>query len=775
MCEIIDTFVSHQKEANGVDILPMPDGFPKNYKEATAEQIGYLRQVLDSVAFHARDQQKISLGEQQEAFAGVMDAIYSNMAEMSTKWSPDDLSAWQNVKTVGRKVDAMLIRMEQLASWFDKNDPLGPFTTAVIRPLKAAQHGKDAMLRSLAEDFSKLPADPKWSKSLQDKVTNTVLLDTNGEPLRMTRQRLVSMILNMGNEQNMRTLVEGRSWDEGTVREYVRANAKKEDYDFAQGVWDMLEKRWEDVAEAGRKNTGVRPERVVEQALDTPFGRYRGGYYPLFRENTWEPITKLENLYARGDVNPVVYQASAMRARTGAIYPVELSLDRLPGNLRNLAHTVHYTEPVRNAYKVLSDPEFRNLVSEKFGPEYKDLFYDWLKDIAQDGGKADSRGEAWYNNISAIARANSVYMLMGWRPSTAFIHGGAALSNSVYEVGPRGLAKAAKDIFVSTPEDIVGEVDSMYRNPQKLQSVWAWAMDQSGELRNRNHNLDRDIRQEQDRALLGKTGWRAINAYHASYMVSTLDMMSAVPTWLAEYKAQRMEGVGHEDAVYTADRAVRQAHGSSGLMDQPQIQRMNETTKWFTTFYGYFNHNYNRQRDTGRMIMDLPRIYREEGMASAFGEVGKAFAQSIAYLLAPAVVHELVRPHPIEDESWGKWAVRSMLMQAGSTVPFVRDAAQAFVSGQAPKGGGPLGELLNAVLYRPVKDLADAMNPDKDVSKDVVKHLLELPGWLAPVLPMSRYSAGSWQYIWDKAMGNETGDDMYRLIMDGNPNERKQH
>jgi hypothetical protein len=772
-------FVEKKLREEMAHLTPLPETFPNDFSRLTLGEMRQLKDTLESHAWNARQEERIIKGEKQEALDAVKVQIMDNLSTLRTRYDRYDESVLGGLKSTGRNIDATLLRMEQFMLWLDKNDPEGPFSQTIFRPLKEAQHYRDSIFQELAADWRALPGDKAWSKSLKQKLTNTVLLDSDSNLLPMTRARLISIMLNMGSEQNLRTLVKGRNWDEGQVRDYVWQNARKEDYEFVQGVWDMLAKQWPKIADAGRRNTGVAPERVPALPLDTPHGRYEGGYFPLLRDHEEAPVTGKKSLMDQLYHSPFVTQASMMKERTGAIYPVDLSLDQLPYKLRSLFHDVAYTEAVRNAAKVLQDPTIQKEIRDKFGPEYRDLMIPWLRNIAQDGGRADARAQAWLEKQSANARSKAVYMLIGWRPSTAAIHGGAAFFNSLYEAGPIKLAKAAGNLMLAKPEDILSATDQLFLNPNQTNSLWTWAMEQSGELRNRNHNLDRDIGEAQDRVMFLKSDWQKLSAYHATHMVSFLDLASAVPTWLAEYKAQRQAGKAHDDAVYLADVSVRQAHGSSGLMDQPAVQRMGESAKWFTSFYGYFSHNYNRQRNTGRELATIPAQVKAGDWKGALGTIGQTMWQSFAYLLAPAIIHELVRPHVAkptdEEDSWPMWGAKALLKQEASTVPIVRDFAQAWVSGQKAQAAGPLGELVSG-LTSPIADVHDALTRDEGMRPNALQHALELPGW-ALGFPMSRYSAGQWKLIWDVTGGDgpPPDADYWRLLMDGNAKPRKAH
>jgi hypothetical protein len=69
--------------------------------------------------------------------------------------------------------------------------------------------------------------------------------------------------------------------------------------------------------------------------------------------------------------------------------------------------------------------------------------------------------------------------------------------------------------------------------------------------------------------------------------------------------------MGEQDAVYFADKTVRNAHGGGGVKDMAAVQRGNEFQKLFTMFYTFWNHNINRIIDTAKRVKELPAGYAE--------------------------------------------------------------------------------------------------------------------------------------------------------------------
>ena len=112
-----------------------------------------------------------------------------------------------------------------------------------------------------------------------------------------------------------------------------------------------------------------------------------------------------------------------------------------------------------------------------------------------------------------------------------------------------------------------------------------FVFERSDDMKYRMQTVDRDVR-DGLRELMGKTGIVSGAKRYAYYGIAALDMASAMPTWLGAYeeamagKADGGLGMGEKDAIYFADKSVRNAHGGGDPEDVAQYyQNGNEFQK----------------------------------------------------------------------------------------------------------------------------------------------------------------------------------------------------
>ena len=753
----LDKFVEEETRSGYKDIeLSLPD--KSNAADFT---VGDMRDFMDTVKSlikNGREDSKITRGEQAFDRAQVEAEAVNNLKDLKGNFDPND-------KSLVRWAVSGLVRPERLLDWLDKKDPLGVFNAVVFRPLAEAKHWKTDKIREISKALADLPDTFEWRKSLRDTVENTELIDPRtGAPMKMTRQKLIAMALNTGTDSNLKTLVKGYGWETDTVLNFIDRNMTRQDWDMVEGIWGIWDKHLKkDVIERTERMRGVSITLPSEITRTLPDGRViEGKYYPL----EGDPLYKLEHVKAgKEEFDPAFYKVlpdtAALHARTGAIYPLRLDISGIASRLADTVHALAYREAVINAKKLLDSPEVRRGVSEAFGPEYTAEFTPWLDYIATNGGTKDQSFASW---LAQENRANAQAMMIGFNLVTPLLHGGSALVNSIEQVGLLTFLKTAN----ATIKDQVYDVSArMLNNPNIGRGMVKEAMEQSGELRNRMHNLDDNLGYMLEKMssskgigeLLKEAGHGTVSVRDVApavaqsrqwflqksmFLVAALDQASAVPVWIAARDAALGEGRSLKDAVYIADKALRNAHGASGIVDIAPVQR-NVMMKAFSMFYNYFNHNTNQLLDAYFTIAkNLPR------------ERGRSTWQFLAergiyYLAVPAMIHHALRGHSDPDEGKGKTIAKALTTQITGGVPFVRDAWYGIESGR---------EIRYTAMEKPLQALIDAMRDVSretgvskgKVSKNWVKHAVTAPA----VIGLSSAQIGrTTQFFYDWNTGRQ--------------------
>jgi hypothetical protein len=526
-----------------------------------------------------------------------------------------------------------------------------------------------------------------------------------------------------------------------------------------QGIWDIFGRMYPEIAEMQKHLSGVEPDKVEARPVDTQFGTMQGGYYPVIYDPT-RSYRAAQNLAKVSDKS--IFENNYGRAttpkghtkdRTDYAAPIHLSIDNIPWKLSQAVHDLYFREAIMNAWKFMNDKDIRTGIERTLGREYYEQFPKWLQAVANDRN-IDTHNMAAMDKFLRGLRTNTMIVGIGFRLSTMLKHGFSALSNSFGELGPKWMLAGSRDLF-----------GDMARGGR----LWDDIISKSGEMRNRMNEIDRDVRDKlrdmlaDDIFTEGGTKHRLLSlqqsaAHYGHLGVGWLDMLSAMPTWQGAYKKALSEGMGEDQAIYSADKTVRKAHGAQSILDQAQVQRGGEIQKLFTMFYGFFNHIYNRQRDTVRIGARGLDAFKDGNFSDAKRDFGLVLARSFYYLVVPALVEAMATeggPDDDKDETWMGWAAKAVAGEIPAGIPIMRDIAKAAISGRDYELS-PVGKAVQSG-QKLMKDMGSLWDDDKGEPSHWVKHAIETPGYIFG-LPTGQLSNTA-QYLYDVLEGKQDPED----------------
>lgn len=729
----------------------LDEAFTQHYSQMSMNDLRGLSDAVDSIAHLGRLKQKLLDAKEQRDFdALVQEAVDTagrqpQRAEPSPRRNPgqggtglDRLKAKLGVAgTALRSLDASMLKVEQVLQWLDGGDSQGVFNRVVFRRLSEAQVRERDMQADIAAKLRKLnEAVPKQDRAELNRLREVSELPDSrtGKPSSMTKGELLSVALNMGNEGNLDKLLRGEGWSLEQVRAALDNHLGEGDWQFVQGVWDTIEGMWPDIAALQKRVSGVELEKAERAPVETKYGTFAGGYYPL----VYDPLRSFDVEQNRQRGSAALFENTYTRATTsqghtiarteGYARPLMLSLDVLPRHLNAVIHDITHREAVMDADRFLAASKVRQAVEGALGREVYQQFRPWLQSIANDQA-IDPRGLAWWDKLAHGARTNATMVGLGFRMSTMVIHGMSAAMNSLGEAGARPMLSAGT---------------SFMRDPKGMRD---FVFEKSGEMRNRMNEVDRDMR-DVLREMGNEHGPLAMVRRFSMMGVDMLDMASALPTWSAAYTTALKAGLDDADAVYRADQVVRNAHGAGGAKDTSAIQRGSETQKLFTMFYTFWNHLYNRQRD----------LFRDARNMRSVGDFGSVLARSFFYLIAPPLIHGLISqsgPSTNDDgeqESWAAWAAGHIGLGLVSGIPVMRDVAGSIASGRAYEMSPAAEGIGQAATLG--KDVGRALGMiDGEPSDRWMQHAITTPGYFLG-LPTGQ-AAGAGQFLWDVWNGDQ--------------------
>lgn len=680
------------------------------------------------------------------------------------------------IESIDRKrqaLHAQLSRVEFIARAMDGDKDNGPVWNGLFRPLTEARDREEmrqeAAQTAIEQLFSVYSAAERADMWVKRKFYPQVPNRTGTRMGRnFTKQEILAIALNTGNEYNLGALLEGERKNSGMTETQLRAlldaAMDERDWRFVQSAWDYVESFWPEIEALYVKSAGVAPGKVQATPFTNRYGEFRGGYWHLEYDYGRDQRARDEM-----DFGAVQEAFGGFRTRTqtpngfskarqgSGGRPVRLDLAILTEHVNEVIHDLEFRLPVLNVWRVIKNESFRNAFVRAAGQEMYDTLKPWLQYTATERMPPE-RG---FSGIIKLLRRNTPIALMGYAVST-IAQQPAGLMGTFHRVG-------------------AGRV--MGKAMQLLAQPWTWGEHarfinaRSPMMRNRTRISQREIREmvqeinsdahvdavkllasgtvRQKQQALGYIN-RVMQRY-ALFPLAFLDKWVSSAAWKAAYDRAlggHVDGVNPQneaDVISYADQIIRTTFGSGRPEDMSPIMRSSELGKLITPAFSYFNTQYNQ-------------LYNEQAPGMMRGTISPLeFATFMTFtIVMQALVSQWMAgrwdPGDGEDEDDRNLRLMSEVALAPTAgVPLVRDMARGavrtattgerFTMSTVPAFGA-LGSTASGVGGS-INDLAE----DGEISRQSARDLTMAAGYWFGLPSRQIWTTGS--YASDVASGEE--------------------
>lgn len=687
--------------------------FRKPTEDLTAQEFGEVHDALKAITHNSRDELKVNkAGEKAD-----LEVVLNEMIDKMKSLGEPKVHA---IDRSGRVADTVKswwwsgINVESMLNRLDRDDPWGPFYQYITHHFTEAANYKEKLIK----DFQKKLSAIGKIEDMDKQVENTLFKDPlTGEAFPMRRRNVLGILQQAGNKNNLVKLAKGYGLETSEVLDWLHSHTTKEDWDRAQSIGNVFGEVFDMANTMSHNISGVGIQRLPLEPLDTPHGTYPGWYNPI-KYDSLRPGTSKKLMGPNAIEEDGFYRATTpqgyTKGRTGYIAPVELNLDVVPQRMKQMLHDIAMRPAILQMSKFFYDNRFERAMTAFYGKHQAKEMIPFLRDIAN-APNFKSMTEQFGNEALEYFRQNTIATLIGFNPGTVMKHGATAWINSMTEVGALNYLHEFKNI---TAETVTGR------------ATWIEAMEKSEELQRRMRNYAELIEGHGSEINLrgarsGFMSLRELVTNVGATPVSISDLLSAVPTWAAKYKTEIAAGTDEGMAVSLANRAVRNAHGSSIITNKPAIARTNALGAMFSSLYGFFSHMQQKQYALAWKARDMLA-----GQRSVPNTAPDLIRGLFSYVIAPAIIEELVTPTTnSEHESWGKKAATTLAMGVSSSFIGVRDFVRAAINVRDPQAG------LIGTSMKTGTDLARDLSKDsaaftKDKAGNLIKHTAALTGVL---------------------------------------------
>ena len=558
-----------------------------------------------------------------------------------------------------------------------------------------------------------------WSKKLGINLTDGTEL---------TKENVLSMALNWGNEGNRSRLVAGLStktpYMEKDVEEIFAKTMTKKDWAFVQEIWDYLNEHGDAVNEIVEKSAGTPMKRVApdEFTIEVSTGEeltIRGGYYPIrYDPKRSERAADQELATVAESVGGAMAFGSGMgstknRANGAPLgRPLDLSLDVMYRHIDQQIHIATMRLACRDVYKLLNHSAVKEPILQTLGKDAYDSLKRWVENTWQEPMNnnlyIETKAEEW--------RANTVTAIMAFRVSTALLNA----SNIMPMADRLGTVNAIQAML------------QYLRHPQRIRQ---FVLNDSAFMRNRAHNMDRDLNTKGKDIFGGKNSVRKCLIKYGTWLMEETDMLCSVPTYYWTYQGRYNKEVADgTDEIIARERAHREAHeavrsifGSADSIDRSAVQRSQSgLVKAFTPFFSFFNAQMNA-------VWEKYYAGRYDKHKSSFVERYSGFVRSYLFrFVAMAAIETMIRQSleavsagsgdKKDKDEWYKkflkqWAANSLGSVASGfpVINMVGEIAQGMITGKLQQGRN------SGVVFAAVGRLTDPIQMAYSLQSDKSK------------------------------------------------------
>ena len=592
------------------------------YKKVSFNKFNQMTRAVDALW-------SLSKSTEQQTIDGVKmkrEEVVKSLVDRSTDWVKSKASEAKyastkakhgGFKVFGMGIKAALTRIEPWVDFMDNGNPNGIFRKAIWAPVYDASVKYDLKknevmtnfkdkLHAYAKDFNKNPI-----------AAGELLTNEDGKQLPFefaNKLELMMAILHRGNQSNLSKLLRGygwgsefdgvldtSNWDAFEKRMIKEGVLTKADYDFAQGVWDMMESFKTDLQKTHKELEGYYFEEVTATEFKNEFGTYKGGYIPakIDTKNVTD-FKKLEEIDIFEKNNPSMAfptaGAGALKTRNEA-FAKRLSLDmNLLGAHIDWALRYTYFEPrVQEVSRLLNDNTFKEEL-KRIDPNIKEALESWLTRTAQQTVVVPGNNTL-VKAIDPAARylrtSAAMQVMFGNISNTVQQFTGLVVAMS--KVKPRYVISGFSHWLTSFSREGNTSVTDMINKSEYMKSVQGTNIFEIQGAINELLANPNAFQKAQDFAVK-----------HTYILQSAAQNIVNTSVWWGAYEQAIAKGLDENTAVQEADSTVRLTQGTNKAIDIAAFEVGSPTYRMFIQFAGYFNMLANLNvGEAGKIVNDV--------------------------------------------------------------------------------------------------------------------------------------------------------------------------
>lgn len=673
-------WVESQREQGLDPVIPdelMNEAYTKHYKDMTIEELAGVRDSIKNIESFARLKNKLLKAAKQRAFDEVVDDAVSSIEASAKKTIKEGQETRLPKDKLKRFLDGALAAHRKFASLIREMDGFqdgGTMWEILIRPMNDAGNNEAVMTADATEKMSQLFS--VYSQIERVKMYKTEFIPDIKDSL--SKWGRIAVALNWGNMDSRQKVMDGRQWTQGQV-EAILNGLDERDWKFVQSVWNFVNSYWPEIKSLSERVNGVAPEKVEAEPVQTKFGAFSGGYYPIKYDDILSDKSfslsakEAADMMMRGAFVSSTTKSGHRKSRVqGVKMPVRLDMDVLMEHMSQVIHDITHYEFLIDTNKILRDERIRSAIKDHYGdPVYKELIKS-VTDIAAGVVPAQNAIESGFNYL----RSGATVAGLGFNLMTS-LQQPFQITNSFVRVGPKWVMKGIVQWLGDTA---------------KMQNTFEDIKGKSEFMRLRGQTMMREISEIRNSLRIRGALSPIEDGYF--YLIQKAQLIADIPTWLGAYEKAFGTDINmtEEKAIALADQAVIDSQGNGQVKDLARVQRGSPLFKLWTNFYSFYNTLYNLTAES---------IKKTDFKSPS--SVGVFAADMLMLYTVPALIsialRNAIRGKNDDEELWEELAKEQSTMLLGTMVGLREfgGALQGYYGYEGPAGARFFSEASNLI------------------------------------------------------------------------------
>ncbi len=609
-----------------------------NYKTITQERFEELAHTLQAIWDLSKSNKQIEIDGIKRNREEIQGELQMRLLELT---SPEAKAGYEQAATTWDKVKLGLMGMKsavtRVETWVDVMDagnPKGPFRTYLWQPISEAidryKIAKTSVLGRYLNDVLQPIAKSLTTQKIDAKEINYTFKD---------KAELLAAMLHTGNDSNMQKLLLGRNWgqfkedetldrskwDRFQKRMIDEGKLTKADFDYVQGVWDLLEELKPLAQKAHKAMYGTYFNEVTANSFETPFGTYRGGYMPAVADQfiNQDASLRAQREALESGANQKMFPTTGRgftKAREQKYNaPLSLELSLVPMHIDKVLRFVHVEPRVKEVSRITMDRNFNTALNAVDSTINESMLTPWLERSAKQQMTKPSTGRdgrALDTIAKALRRRTGLSAMVG------------NLTNALQQLP--GIGVAAIKV---KPKHLRQGLMAYMAGPSVASADIA---DKSEFMRSKLDGQLQIINQTIEDLTLNPNKFQTMRAYaerHGYFFQRAMQNVVDITVWTGAYNQAVENGADERGAVREADSAIRQTQDAQTPESVSKFETGAPFVRLFTQYAGWFNMLGNLNAG------EATKIIREIGLKKGAGSL--FYVYTLGFMV-PAVMSELL-------------------------------------------------------------------------------------------------------------------------------------